>query len=464
MVDKRRHTDSSRQARGARDGAQQARRVGPEDFEAFTTRDELRQPRGAQRDSRTPSDARSSSEVMSETRGEQRQRSSVRQGARSRAAAAEPKRPPIALIVAAVVALAVLLFAGHLCSQAAPVTVNLNGANYTLRGDKDMQVAIKESGFPVNPGDFISLKGNIIERGAGYPFNAVVNGNETADPHYRLHEGDKITLTDGKDRVEEYNAEESSVPYGMRITSFGAFHTFEAGADGVKETRTGRTSGEVVEKQTVDPTDAHENRADPNVGDEKVIALTFDDGPSEDYTREILQILEKNNAKATFFCRGENVTDEGAKIVREASDKGHQICSHGYGAAAASGGDMAMLSAEEQRGEVTSSYAALAAALGYEPSHKVRLGSGDMSDWVALNVFDLIDAEIGWTIDTGDWVYMTEDDIYDVLMSVKPGSIVRMHDGGGYQDTTVAALKRALPELAKQGYKFITIDEMLEYT
>ena len=125
---------------------------------------------------------------------------------------------------------------------------------------------------------------------------------------------------------------------------------------------------------------------------------------------------------------------------------------------------MATLSAEEQRSEVTSSYSTLAAALGYEPSHKVRLGSGDMSDWVALNVFDLIDAEIGWTIDTGDWVYMTEDDIYDVLMSVKPGSIVRMHDGGGYQDTTVAALKRALPELAKQGYKFITIDEMMEYT
>ena len=87
-----------------------------------------------------------------------------------------------------------------------------------------------------------------------------------------------------------------------------------------------------------------------------------------------------------------------------------------------------------------------------------------MSEWVALNVFDLIDAEAGWTVDTGDWIYMEEDDIYDVLMSVQPGSIVRMHDGGGDQSTTVAALKRALPKLAKEGYSFVTIDEIMKYT
>ena len=59
---------------------------------------------------------------------------------------------------------------------------------------------------------------------------------------------------------------------------------------------------------------------------------------------------------------------------------------------------------------------------------------------------------------------MEEDDIYDVLMSVQPGSIVRMHDGGGDQSTTVAALKRALPKLAKEGYSFVTIDEIMKYT
>ena len=121
--------------------------------------------------------------------------------------------PLVAIVVAAVVLLGVILFAGRLCSQAASITVSVNGTNYTLRGDKNLEVAIKESGLPVNPGDFISLQGNIIERSAGYPFYATVNGKETVDPQYRLHEGDVITLTDGHDRVEEYDVEESSVPY-----------------------------------------------------------------------------------------------------------------------------------------------------------------------------------------------------------------------------------------------------------
>lgn len=372
--------------------------------------------------------------------------------------------PLAAIVVAAVVLLGVILFAGRLCSQAASITVSVNGTSYTLRGDKNLEVAIKESGLPVNPGDFISLQGNIIERSAGYPFYATVNGKETVDPQYRLHEGDVITLTDGHDRVEEYDVEESPVPYGMRITSLGSIHTFVAGTDGVLETRTGRTTGEVIEKQTVDPEDAHENRADPDTKGEKIIALTFDGGPSTKYTREILEILAQNDAKATFFCVGAYVVDEGVDVVREAAEQGHQICTHSYDDAKLGNTDMNALSAEEQRSQVTDGYAALANALGYEPSHVVRLGVTDMSEWVALNVFDLIDAEAGWTVDTGDWIYMEEDDIYDVLMSVQPGSIVRMHDGGGDQSTTVAALKRALPKLAKEGYSFVTIDEIMKYT
>ena len=56
---------------------------------------------------------------------------------------------------------------------------------------------------------------------------------------------------------------------------------------------------------------------------------------------------------------------------------------------------------------------------------------------------------------------MTEDDIYGVLMSISAGDVVRMHDGGSQQDATVAALKRALPKLAKRGYEFVTVDELM---
>ena len=94
----------------------------------------------------------------------------------------------------------------------------------------------------------------------------------------------------------------------------------------------------------------------------------------------------------------------------------------------------------------------------------MRVGEQDMTEGTILNVAPLIDAEIGWTRDTGDWVYMTEDDIYGVLMSAKAGDVVRMHDGGDHQNVTAAALKRALPKLKKNGFSFITIDELMAYT
>lgn len=86
-----------------------------------------------------------------------------------------------------------------------------------------------------------------------------------------------------------------------------------------------------------------------------------------------------------------------------------------------------------------------------------------MTEGTIPNVAPYIDAEIGWTVDTGDWVYMPEDNIYDVLMSAKAGDVVRLHDGGDHQDVTAAALKRALPKLKAKGFSFITIDELMAY-
>ncbi len=383
-------------------------------------------------------------------------------GESDRAMAQAPRRIPIVPIALAIVAIIAIVFFGRICSQAASIDVTVNGKPYTLRGDKTMEVAIKVSGVPVNPGDLISLKGTVLKRDAGNPFYAKVNDAETSDPAYQLHQGDQITLTDGTDIVEEYDAVESPVPYGMSIIGLGAIHTFAKGTDGVMETRTGRLSGDVVEKQTVDPIDASETRFDPDPGDAKIVALTFDDGPSRVYTQDILDILAENDAKATFFCRGLAVENNGTELVRAERDAGHQVCSHSYNNAAAANGEMSNLTPDEQREQVQKSFEILAEALGYQPSRLVRMGSSDMTDWVALNVFDLIDGEIGWTIDTGDWVAMPEEEIYDVLMSVKPGSIVRMHDGGAEQDETVSALKRALPALKKKGFEFVTIDELLE--
>ena len=358
--------------------------------------------------------------------------------------------------------LAAVVFLAQLCSTASSINVTVNGTQYALRGEKTLEVALKESGLPVNPGDLISLGGAILERRAGDPFYATVNDQEVDDPKYKLRDGDVVNLSDGKDVVEPYDAVESAVPFGVSIIGLGPIHTFSPGTDGVMETRTGQISGEVVEKQTVDPIDLTETRAEPSVEGRKVIALTFDNGPSDPYTGQILDILAKNKAKATFFCLGESIDLLGPDLVKREADEGHQVLTHSYDNALVASGEMGGLPIDQQLDQLEHGLRTVADAIGYEPARYVRLGDKDLDETSVLALSSSIDAEIGWTLDTGDWVYMSEDQIYDVLMSAKSGDVVRMHDGGGSQESTVAALKRALPRLAKKGFSFVTIDELID--
>ncbi len=379
---------------------------------------------------------------------------------------AEPQAPTwrritIGKVVALIALVIAVVFAVRFCSAASSITVTINGSPYELRGDKTMAVALKESGLPVNPGDLISLSGNILERNAGDPFFATVGDEETADPEYKLHDGDTITLTDGKDTVEPYDAVESPVPCGVSIVGLGPIHTFSLGEEGVMETRTGKISGEVVEKQTVDPKDLTETRSTPDIGSRKIIALTFDEGPSDAYTGEILDILKKNNAQATFFFLGESIDLYGPDLVKRAADEGHQVCTHSYDDALVTKGVMSNLSSEQQIDQIDHGCQVIADAIGYQPSRLIRVGNQELEDSSIVVLAPHIEAEIGWTLDTGDWLNTGEEQIYDVLMSAQPGDVVRMHDGGGLQDATVSALERALPKLVKKGYEFVTINEYM---
>lgn len=394
-----------------------------------------------------------------------------------------------------VVALAVIVFAFRLCSSAMGVQVIINGNQYTLRGEKTVNTAAAECGIPLNPGDLISIRGNVLTRHAGEPFSATVNDEEVTDHNQRLHDGDVVMLGDGKDIVEDYESYLRTIDYSAVTAGAGAIRTFtREGSYGSIEVRTGAISGEVVEKLKADPVDLVCTNYNPNVGSDKVVALTFDDGPSEEYTAAILDVLAENDVKATFFAVGTNVErDWGADLVRRATKEGHLVCSHTYSHAKAKGSEanIANLNAEEQIEQVELGQQVIADALAAAeeddaeksaqaapslfgasqqesdesaaPRRIVRLPGGISDPAVMMNVHDLFDYEVGWTLDTGDWLIPGKDAIVDVLMSVDPGDIVRLHDGGGDRSQTIEALREALPKLKKKGYTFITVDELLEY-
>lgn len=377
--------------------------------------------------------------------------------------------PPVKItplrIVLLVALLVAVIFGVRFCSTAATINVTVNGSACTLHGAKTMQTAIKESGLPINPGDLISLTGKLLKADEGQPFSATVNGEETTDPSYKLNNGDVIVVTDGDDIVEDYDAVPEPIPYEIDWRGLGAISVFTKGENGVKEIRTGRLSGDVVEKTTVQPTDLAQRSYNPNVGDDKVIALTFDGGPNSTYTSQILDILAENEAKATFFCVTGEVGQPGSSsILKPMRDAGHQICVYGYADSTAfDASNYAKQSAEEQVADIVDCRAAIEKALGEEASSPVRLPSGYELYDVMLNLEQYVDTEIGWTIDTGDWANTSSDEIYTTLMMAKAGDIIRLHDGGGDRSSTVEALKNALPKLKEKGFSFVTVDDMLAY-
>lgn len=393
-------------------------------------------------------------------------RSSDRSGRTTDGNASAKKPFPIVKAAIVVALLAIVAFGVHLCSIVSPINITVNGTALALRGDKTVQTAASECGLPLNPGDLISLTGTVLKKKEGEPFSAVVNGEKVTDYSMKLKEGDKVELKDGEDIIEPYDAVQEIIPHSASILGVGSIHVFtSAGSDGIRETRTGRLSGDVVEKVTKEPEDLVFQRYNIDPPNDKVIALTFDDGPHKDYTKEILDILDEYNVKATFFIVGENVEiDNNDALLRRAYAAGHQLCTHTYDHARPVGSlNICLMSPEEQIDEIVHGRQVISDAIGTECSRVVRLPGGSIDEDTMTNIQPYIDAEIGWNIDTSDWAYPGADVIAEALMYAERGDVILCHDGGGDRTETIEALRIALPKLIEQGFRFVTIDELMTY-
>ena len=216
---------------------------------------------------------------------------------------------------------------------------------------------------------------------------------------------------------------------------------------------------------TKDPDDVTVRQVNIDPGKDKVIALTFDDGPSDEYTQDILDLLKKYDAHATFFVVGERLEENwGKKLVAKEHSAGHQVCTHSYDHARAAGGtDMTGMSAEKQIQEITKGKQMISKAIDGDVSSVVRVPGGNLTANTCRLIAPFVSAEIGWNIDTGDWEMPGTEKILKNLKLASTGDIILCHDGGGDRHETVEALNDFLKEYTSKGYKFITIDEMMQY-
>lgn len=348
-----------------------------------------------------------------------------------------------------------------------PITVSVNGSALEIKGERTLQAVLDENGTSITPGNLVDITGEIVTQGGGTPFTATINGQEATDPSAALADGDVLTLFDGADIEEPSRTEDKTIGPNAVELGNGPIHAITAqGAQGLAVVKTGETSGkEVIVETKEEGEDRIYQRAYPDTGGEKVVALTFDDGPWENHTAAILDILRDNGAKATFFTVGERIAGPGVDLVKRESDEGHQVCTHSWDHASGSGQgvNLSFMSRDEQRDEIVRGMQAIADATGKDASKVMRAPGGNFPLEVWQNLEDIIVADIGWDIDTLDWKRPGTSAVADQLKSATPGDIVLMHDGGGDRSQTVEALRIALPYLKEQGFSFVTIDEIMKY-
>lgn len=185
---------------------------------------------------------------------------------------------------------------------------------------------------------------------------------------------------------------------------------------------------------------------------DKKIAITFDAAWTNQDTQDLIEILKKHNAKATFFIVGD-WAEKFPESVKAFHDAGHTIANHSDTHRAFS-----KCSREEIREEIVNCNKKLEAITG-TPVTLVRAPSGDYTDQSLDVCKELNMTMIQWNCDSLDYTKISIDEIVNrVIKGTTNGSILLFHNG---VDNTAPALDRILTELEKQGYSFVSINDLI---
>ena len=183
---------------------------------------------------------------------------------------------------------------------------------------------------------------------------------------------------------------------------------------------------------------------------DKLIALTFDDGPGY-YTGRLLDALSKRGAKVTFFLFGQKVNDETAPLLIRMLEEGHSIGNHTYSHAR-----LTTLSCGDIRLELEMTDKAIRKAAGITPE-LIRPPFGSYDDRVIAACNRPV---ILWSLDTRDWEIDDPKIVCaNIVNNVKDGDIVLLHE---LKKSSLDGVISAIDILTEKGYTFVTVPELFE--
>lgn len=184
----------------------------------------------------------------------------------------------------------------------------------------------------------------------------------------------------------------------------------------------------------------------------KRIALTFDDGPKAKITEEILEVLNENNAKATFFILGTN-GKRYPKILEKIYDGGHQIANHSYNHP-----NLKKLPINDVKKELESTNKIITSVTNKKVVY-FRPPYGALGKTQKEELKKSLGMEsVMWNICPKDWEKPSDADYIAKFLveNAKDNGIVLLHDYG----KTAQALKVAIPQLKAKGFEFVTVEEL----
>jgi peptidoglycan/xylan/chitin deacetylase (PgdA/CDA1 family) len=180
----------------------------------------------------------------------------------------------------------------------------------------------------------------------------------------------------------------------------------------------------------------------------KRVALTFDDGPG-DLTLDILEVLRRKQAQATFFVIGREIPGR-EEILSSMWRHGHEIGNHSTSHQSGPGAD-----------DIAGTSRLIEEATGFRPC-LFRPPGGVVDEELVREARQLGMATVLWNVDPHDWNAPDRESIRaGAVEAAKPGAIILMHDGGGDRRRTLEALPRVIDELRENGYELVTVTELL---
>jgi peptidoglycan/xylan/chitin deacetylase (PgdA/CDA1 family) len=334
-------------------------------------------------------------------------------------------RVVVVVFVLAVLA-AVAVFAGRRLGGSgarSPLTVTVAGRSVQLAEGTTLGQAAAQLGLRPRAGNLFDVEGQLLRRGV-VPGKLLLDG-DPAPAGTKLHSDDRINLVNGRDQREPLSRQVVDVAGGIPADpQFTLAHT-----PGSELVVRGAVSHKLVAV-----------RFQPSGGRtrvERAVALTFDDGPSPQYTPRILAVLRRLHVRATFFAIG-YLADEYPDLIRRELRAGMTVGNHSYNHPEVPPFDR--LPARLRTDEIALGAQSLRRA-GDSPM-LFRPPGGSFSPAVVRAAGQLGERIVLWSVDPRDWQpgVSARQIVRNVLAAVRPGSIVELHDGGGDRSATRAAL------------------------